>query len=276
MTAPTNTSLTTGNDTHDVVLTVGAVHNGSDFGFVGRGVIGDFVFFDHNGDGMQNGTDSGYPGVTVTLTGDVDGDGLDETFVTTTDGTGNYTFPGLPHGTYAVTLTPPDGTTATLDADGGNDNTSSLTLDTVNPSNADQDFALTGSGTIGDTIFYDLDGDGTQGLGEPGIPGVTVTIDVDLDGDGNPDFTTTATTDQNGNYTFANIPAGTHTVRVTVPAGSNPTSDLDGDLVPDADNRLNLPAGGRTTLRTLAFWAVVRSATRCSGIRITTGRARCR
>jgi len=243
-TAPATSNLTTGNDTHDVNLSDGEDHNDSDFGFSGTGSIGDFVFFDHNGDGIQNGDDSPYPGVTVTLVGDVDGDGVDETFVTTTDSSGNYNFPGLPEGNYDITLTSPNGTNPTFDADGtGTPNTSNVTLDTANPSNSDQDFALSGNGTVGDTIFFDIDGDGTQGPGEPGIPGVTVTIDVDLDGDGNPDFTTTAVTDQNGNYSFPNIPEGNHTITVSTPSGSDPTSDLDGDTNPDNDNTFNLPAG---------------------------------
>lgn len=57
---------------------------------------------------------------------------------------------------------------------------------------------------IGDTLFLDLDNDGVQDPGEPGIPGVTVYL---LDGFGFPvldifNNPITAVTDANGNYTF--------------------------------------------------------------------------
>jgi hypothetical protein len=57
---------------------------------------------------------------------------------------------------------------------------------------------------IGDTVFKDLNGDGVQQSGEPGIAGVTVYL---LDSQGQPlvdifNNPITATTDANGNYFF--------------------------------------------------------------------------
>lgn len=87
------------------------------------------------------------------------------------------------------------------------------------------------SGSIGDTVWYDKDGDGLQGPDEKGIPGVTVNLEADLNGDGVTDYTSTAGTDANGYYLFANLPAGHYTITVdasTLPAGVVQTYDLDG------------------------------------------------
>ena len=185
-------------------------------------------FFDFNGDGIENGDDVGYPDLTLTITGDVDGDGNDETFTVVTDANGDYSFAGLPQAEYTVALTSPAGTAPTFDADGtGTPNASTVTLTPGTPSSLTQDFGLRGTGTVGDTIFFDENGDGIQNGAEDGIPGVTVTIEVDLDGDGDSDFTTTAITDPDGKYSFGNLPAGDVTVTVTNPAGTSPTTDHD-------------------------------------------------
>lgn len=259
--APGNTSLTTGNDGIQITLPTGGSNDTIVFGFVGgatggpgAGVIGDRIFFDHNGDGIENGDDVGYPGIDVTITADINGDGQLETFVATTDSTGFYSVPGLPYGDYTVTLTPPNGTDPSFDSDGiATPNTSNVTLNPTNSGSDTQDFGLTGTGSVGDTIFFDENGDGVQNPGEVGIPGVTLTIDVDLDGDGNPDFTTNAVTDQNGNYTFANIPEGQVTVSITTPIGSNPTTDHDGTTVGDNSNTINLTAGETNDAQDFGF-----------------------
>ena len=52
-------------------------------------------------------------GVTITLTGDVDGDGITDTLTTVTDANGEYGFTDLFPGTYTVEETPPPGSTPT-------------------------------------------------------------------------------------------------------------------------------------------------------------------
>lgn len=63
---------------------------------------------------------------------------------------------------------------------------------------------------IGDTVWYDLNGNGIQDNGEVGIAGVTVTL---LDSNGVPVLGGTAVTDVNGQYTFM-VEAGTYSVQV--------------------------------------------------------------
>lgn len=59
------------------------------------------VFGDVDNDGVFNGSDVGLAGVTVTLTG-TSFDGVSITRTATTDASGNYTFTGVPQGTYQV------------------------------------------------------------------------------------------------------------------------------------------------------------------------------
>ena len=146
---------------------------------------------------------------------------------TTTTNGGQYDFTGLVPGTYQVKFTAPtqNGVTAEItDADqGGNDTTDSDATEvpgtndattstiTVNAGddNNDTDAGFYFPATIGDFVFEDLDEDGIQDTGEPGIEGVLVEL---LDGNGNTTGQTT-TTDSNGAYEFAGLAPGDYKVR---------------------------------------------------------------
>jgi len=102
---------------------------------VERGAIGDFVWFDSNGDGIQDVSEPGIKDVTVNLVADFDGDGIiDYTASAVTDDNGYYLFPDLPAGQYSITIDPntlPAGTIQTYDLDGlATPNTATLTLNT--------------------------------------------------------------------------------------------------------------------------------------------------
>ena len=79
-----------------------------------------------------------------------------------------------------------------------------------------------GPGGISGRLWRDDDGDGTQDPGEPGLAGITLSIP----GHG------TAVTDADGDYAFAGLTAGPHTVSVStgdLPAdATEPTADADG------------------------------------------------
>ena len=218
-------------------LTLATEHLTADFGYVGDGAIGDTIWFDTNQDGLQTPDEFGLEGITVDLTwlgpDGVPGGGDDITLTTMTDADGNYIFEGLPAGEYVVEVdesTLPAGIAPTYDADDGTaaaDSSSALTL-AAGEENLDQDFGYAGSGSIGDTIWLDIDGDGVIDPDEAGIGAVTVTLT--WDGPFGPELFTTVT-DANGNYLFENLPAGDFTVTVdttTLPAGLAQTFDQDG------------------------------------------------
>ncbi|MEL6813378.1 MAG: SdrD B-like domain-containing protein [Cyanobacteria bacterium J06598_3] len=92
-----------------------------------------------------------------------------------------------------------------------------------------------GSSSIGDFVWSDLDGDGFQDSGEPGIEDVTVDLIWDLNGNGtidaNDPVLATQTTNSNGNYDFPELIFGDYIVQVTdtnnVLAGGLPTTGTD-------------------------------------------------
>ncbi|MCP4528959.1 MAG: hypothetical protein GY833_24070, partial [Aestuariibacter sp.] len=200
----------------------------ADFGYQPTGDssdIGDTVFVDPDADGVQDPGEPGIPGVTVAL---LDNSG-NVIATTVSDENGNYFFPGLPAGTYTVRVTDTDNVLGELapvsDADGGNDNQSTTTVDGV-ADDLDQDFGYAppshtpGNGVIGDTVFLDTDSSGTPGPGE-GLEGMSVELQ---DGSCTPGVDCpSTTTDENGNYFFGNLnPAATYDVVVdtsTLPNG---------------------------------------------------------
>lgn len=215
------------------------------------GSIGDKVWKDTNGNGVQDGGEPGVSGVTVQLK-DCSGNELQ---TTTTNGNGNYTFSGLAAGCYTVTVSLPGGYTFSPQDLGGNDNTDS----DVNPStgttasiviNAGQnrdnvDAGLvpqpTNTGSIGDKVWKDTNGNGVQDNSEPGVPGVTVRLQ---DCAGN---VQTTTTNGNGNYSFTGLAAGCYTVTVVLPNGYTfSPQDQGGDDNLDSD--VNPGSGATATV----------------------------
>ncbi len=265
-----------------------------DFGYDGPGVLGDTVFYDADGVGTNvpdgSAGDVGLPNVTLTAvwggrdgvigddpttpqdesiddmtvttvtgdgTTDVDGDGA-------TDPAGTYRFPNLPFGVYEITVdaaTLPAGTDPVFDPDGGADLAALASLDSVTPQDLAQDFSVTGTGALGDTVWEDTDADGVIDPDEAGVPGVVVTMTYT---DPITGFTTTrstttsdGTTDPVGTYRFDHLPAGDYTVEydsATLPRGFGPASDpdtvLDGTVtltLGDGEENLAIDFGVRPT-----------------------------
>ncbi|GAB4442653.1 MAG: SdrD B-like domain-containing protein [Chloroflexi bacterium OHK40] len=91
------------------------------------------------------------------------------------------------------------------------------------------------SGAIGDVVWNDLDADGRQDAGEPGVPGVPVSLTPDPSSAAPLPMVTT-TTDASGHYTFNGLPAGRYIVRFSPPAPYTPTRrDAAGDDTRDSD-----------------------------------------
>jgi hypothetical protein len=204
-----------------------------DFGYQGTAKFGDRVWFDVNGDGIQDISETGISGANVTLVY-AGPDGLfgtpDDLIIgtKTTDGTGNYTFDKLAPGNYQATVDPLSvpGATSTTPV------TNTHTITTGEDYKAG-DFGFQYNGKIGDTVFMDANGNGTQDTNEPGISGVVVTLkdatgnDIDSDPTTAGVQPTTTTTDSTGKYSFNNLPYGSYTVVVTPPTGYTQSADPD-------------------------------------------------
>jgi fimbrial isopeptide formation D2 family protein/uncharacterized repeat protein (TIGR01451 family) len=253
-TLPSGVTQATRPTSQDSTATSGNNDLDRDFGFRGVGAIGDRVFLDLNNNGSYT-ANEGLAGVTVRLVGDLNGDGVNETLTTTTGADGFYQFTDLrtsATGTpYTISIDPatlPAGVANTVDPDGGTNNTATLSLTNATPSNQLQDFGYRGTGSIGDRVWVDADGNGVQGPvnSEPGIPGVLVELTwagpsgVFLDGD---DITTRTTTGANGTYSFTGLPPGNYRVAVLpfgFPTNATQTFDLNGGLDNSANRTLAL------------------------------------
>lgn len=193
------------------------------------GGIGNYVWLDANGDGVQDASEKGIAGVTVTLYAS---DGTTVLASTVTDATGNYYFPNLAAGSYVIGFsTIPDGlefTAQVSSADNGNDTNSDATPATgktfvITLSAGETDLTIdaglrpTATATVGDYVWSDLNGDGLQGANEPGIGGIVVTLynssNVAIG---------SAITDASGKYLITNVAPGTGYYVIFSNTPSNP------------------------------------------------------
>jgi protocatechuate 3,4-dioxygenase beta subunit len=263
---PTKDSNPVGGVVSGLVITPGQLNTTVDAGFFAANVmsLGNTVWYDQNNDGIKQATETGIAGATVKLYADVNNDNVADGVAiatTTTDANGLYNFAGLVAGNYIVGVNIPTGyavvTTNGGDPDNNTDNdnngtntsvvgevrsnaiTLALTTEPItdgdgNNGNLTLDFGLKGTGSIGDFVFNDANGNGIQDAGESGIPNVIVSLS-------NPNgTTTTTTTDANGNYIFANLAPGTYSVTFTTPSGLTASpSNVGADDTKDSD-----PIGG--------------------------------
>ena len=232
--------------TADVSLDSGESNLRQDYGYQGRGRLGNFVWYDLNADGVQDAGEPGIPGLRVSLLSDYNRDGMvDFAESVLTDQNGQYTFGTLPAGDYRIVVGAPDGYVATFDADGiATTGVSETSLSAAMPMDFDQDFGFVGTGRIDSEVFFDQDGDGVRGPDEGPLPGVEITYEVDLNGDGTTDYTAATTTGPDGGYSFDNLLPGTY----TIVAGPNGLPDdavflSDRDGTPDGRTVLTLGPG---------------------------------
>ena len=237
----------------------------ADFGYTGTGSLGDTVWLDMDASGgaVRQAGEPGLGGIDITLVwGGFDGD-LATTAdnitypIDTTDAAGQYLFDLLPAGPFRVTVDGvdvPTGTIASYDLDtvaSANTTTTSLA---AGQDRTDVDFSYAGTGSIGDRIWFDRDGDGALGAGDPGLGGIDVTVTwlgPDLAVGGVDDVAFTTTTDATGTYLVDHLPAGSYVVTVDsadLPGGVVSTADLDGTgtahtaiaALGDGQNRVDL------------------------------------
>ncbi|MGL4673680.1 MAG: SdrD B-like domain-containing protein, partial [Wohlfahrtiimonas sp.] len=106
--------------TYPSILGITAPNSGNDYsfdaGFYPVGSIGDYVWTDNNGDGVQDAGDTPIKDVVVNL---LDGNGVLIT-TTMTDADGKYLFPNLNDGSYIIEFEAPSGKTFVSPTLGGN------------------------------------------------------------------------------------------------------------------------------------------------------------
>ena len=185
------------------------VQENINFGYVKKHSISGTVYLDQNRDKTKDGGDIAQSGVTVKL---VDASGA-VVATTTTDADGNYSFTGLNDGTYTVQVDktgPLASTEQTEDPSGNGDSRSqAITFTRSDPDVTNVNFGYAEDYTVSGTVYYDKDRSETLNNSEPGFNGVTVKL---LGEDGS--VVATTTTQADGTYSFAKLPAGKYTVKV--------------------------------------------------------------
>ncbi len=230
------------------------------------GAIGDRVWLDNNGNGVQDAGEPSVAGITVTLYNS-SGTAI---AIATTDINGNYLFPGLTPANYTVGFSNlPVGFGFSGQNKGGNAATDGdanpatgrtqtiVVIAGITNTTVDAGIRLglpSGLGSLGNKVFIDLPGGvmGQQEAGELGVAGVTVQLYLDANGDGSitgAELTALATTTTNalGEYLFDGLNAGTYqvgfsnlpalyTLTIKDASGISDDEDSDGNPVNTAVN----------------------------------------
>jgi uncharacterized repeat protein (TIGR01451 family) len=231
------------------------------------GHLGNFVWNDQNADGMYDGTGHGLPGITVNLY--LENNLSTPIQSTVTDSNGYYNFYNvtptrdIPNGyRYIIKFNLPTGYQYSPFISGVTDNkahingrTDPITLN-IGQTDLDWDAGMWQPANIGVFVWKDLNANGIQDIGEPGLADVTVELHNMTDA-----LVDTTTTDSGGYYMFYDVAPGNYYVKFIKPAGWNfspafqgDNADFDSDAYPNTgktpeititsgQNQLNWDAG---------------------------------
>ncbi|MEY3419939.1 MAG: hypothetical protein RIR48_219, partial [Bacteroidota bacterium] len=214
---------TTG-ETNEINLLKGQNLVTIDAGFYRNTSVGDFVWEDRNGNGLQDTGEPGMLGVSVALSGVSDIKFVSQQMVTTASG--QYRFDNLKPGTYKLTFGSLPDFKFTRSKAGSDDNKDSdvdssgvsgnvILISGVSRTNIDAGLASTSTASIGNFVWEDMNGNGLQDNGEPAISGVTVS----LAGTSNSGklISKLVLTDLAGRYKFDSLPDGRYKVKFINP-----------------------------------------------------------
>ena len=214
------------------------------------GSIGDYVWIDTDGDGVQDATETGLNGVTVLLKDNVGNTIATQVTRTGPSGPGYYLFPDLFANQYIVMVMKPTGYEFTDDnsVTSTDNNDSDVNLVTgnsplinlgVGENITNIDAGLYQPASLGNYVWEDLNKNGVQDAGEPGVNGVTVLLKNAAGTTLQTTVTTTGPTGTAGYYQFTNLAPGDYIVMFMAPTGYKiTTQDATGDTQDSDANTL--------------------------------------
>ncbi len=251
------------NNSISVTLTAGQISGSHNFGWVAAGTasLGDKLYHDLDGDGTQDANEEGIPNVLINLYADRNGNGVydsgTDAFVdsASTNASGTYLFSNLPAGDYVVVVDETDNDMPafflqTADPDEAGicstcNGVGTSTLTTGADLTLDFGYQPIGTATIGDLVWFDANGDGTpSGVLEDGIQNILVQLWADLNDDGIYVLLSTAVTDADGNYSFANLPDGNFRILVDSTDVDLPTDGEGNPVATTTNNIFDLTIAG--------------------------------
>ena len=210
-----------------------------DAGVYGLGEIGDRIWHDVNRDGLQVADEPAINGIQLELIwpgpDGVEGTGDDiSLFAVTEPGLssdghegGIYSFPNLFEGDYRIVATQPLGSVPTFDEDGGDDNTSRVSVN-AGDSLTTLDFGFTGTGGLSGFVLVDMDQSDSVSEQDLGIAATTILLTgVDIYGGV---VTRETTTNSIGFYEFADLLPGNYQLAELQPGEFVDDDDFTGDL----------------------------------------------
>ncbi|WP_414468731.1 SdrD B-like domain-containing protein [Methanobacterium sp. ACI-7] len=190
--------------------------------------LGDRVWNDLNANGIQDTGEPGISGIVINLWSSVNNLPFNIVNTTTTDANGNYLFTNVVPGLYQLQYVVPQalgawifspqnqGTNDTIDSDpAGNGITGVINL-ISGAIDYTWDAGLYQLAALGDRVWNDLNKNGIQDAGEPGVAGVTVNLWSNINNAPGSIIQTT-TTDALGAYIFNNIVPGTYWLQFVLP-----------------------------------------------------------
>lgn len=211
--------------------------------------VGDYVWYDINHNGIQDANEPGIGGVLATLVNSLN----NPVASTITKADGSYIFTNVTPDTYTMEFSniplgmsfTTQGNNVLANDDSNPDSTGNTPVFTVigGTHNPTIDAGLVPPlplAGLGNYVWFDVNQDGLQDAGEPGVAGVLVTLYA---ADGTT-ILASASTDGDGGYSFTNLPEATYIVGFSqLPNGSNRTQNV--GLVNDPLNS-DMKPGGKT------------------------------
>lgn len=222
-------------------LSAGQNSQNNNFGDILSADICGLVYNDENGDGIKQPSELGISDVLIELFDKHTGEFVAST---TTGATGEYCFPYLIPDTYKIKETDLPGYISTTP------NEITVTVNQGDKSynnNFGDKIQIIQKGSIGNFVWNDLNKNGIQDFGEPGVPNVIVKLY-----DCNDNWIKELTTDSNGKYKFDSLNPGSYQILVQLPSGyvftqpnqgSDDSKDSDNDPLTWKSHCINLLSG---------------------------------